>query len=214
MNLSSAASSHAVSPHTLSPLKVVVLEASPNAESKTASLADIAVSIIKERYLISLSTVNVYAIGSGLTSAIMRSDVDRKAEEALQTVERADLLLVAVPVYRGSYPGMFKHFMDLVDQYALAKTPVMLMATGGGERHALVIDHALRPLFSFFHAFVAPVGVYASSADFDKTVLLNPSIYSRIQLAVDDLSVLLNSYETTPDSVLASRNSDGHPLIA
>ena len=103
MNLSSAASSHAVSSHTLSPLKVVVLEASPNAESKTASLADIAVSIIKERYLISLSTVNVYAIGSGLTSAIMRSDVDRKAEEALQTVERADLLLwqslfIGVPI--------------------------------------------------------------------------------------------------------------------
>jgi FMN reductase len=201
------------SPLGASPLKVVVLEASPNAESKTASLAGIAVSIIEERYSISLSTVNVYGIGTGLTSAIMRSDVDERAEEALQTVEGADLLLVAVPVYRGSYPGMFKHFMDLIDQYALATTPVMLMATGGGEKHALVIDHALRPLFAFFHAFVAPVGVYACSADFDKTVLLNPGIYTRIQLAVDDMSVLLKGHEMTPGPTAASANRDGHPSV-
>lgn len=199
-------SAFASTARVVSPLKVVVLEASPNSQSKTAALADVAVDILKERYSISPGTVNVYGIGTGLTSAIMRSDVDRKAEDALRTVEGADLLLVAVPVYRGSYPGMFKHFMDLVDQYALAKTPVLLMATGGGEKHALVIDHALRPLFAFFHALVMPVGVYASSADFDGTILLNPGIYTRIELAVDDTSVLLKDYEITSSSAAVSVN--------
>jgi FMN reductase len=37
-----------------------------------------------------------------------------------------------------------KHFFVLVDQYGLANKPVILAATGGSERHALEIEHALR----------------------------------------------------------------------
>ncbi|WP_422070726.1 NAD(P)H-dependent oxidoreductase [Streptomyces hoynatensis] len=48
-------------------------------------------------------------------------------------------------MFRGSYPGLFKHFSDLAGQYALANKPVFLTATGGGDHHALVLEHALRP---------------------------------------------------------------------
>ena len=190
-------------------LKVVTLCASPSMQSKTAALAEIAVSAVQQRYQSEITTINVYRIGAGLTSAITRQDVDDTAEKALTTVEQADLLLVAVPVYRGSYPGMFKHFMDLVDQYALVRKPVVLMATGGSDRHTLVIDHIMRPLFAFFHAFVAPIGIYASSADFDGTTLLNPAIYTRIELAVDDMAPLLTAYprksSMSPSSLTQAR---------
>ena len=197
-----------------SALKVVTLYASPSTQSKTAALADIAMSAARERYQISSCTVNVYGIGTGLTSAVMRQDVDGTAERALKAVEQADLLLVAVPVYRGSYPGMFKHFMDLVDQYALARKPVILMATGGSDRHTLVIDHMLRPLFAFFHAFVAPIGIYASSADFDGTTLLNPAIYTRIELAVDDMAPLLTSYPRSSATSASHVASSSAPQTA
>ena len=42
----------------------------------------------------------------------------------------------------------------------------VLGATGGSERHSLVIDHALRPLFSYMGAFALPTGVYAATSDF------------------------------------------------
>ena len=42
----------------------------------------------------------------------------------------------------------------------------MLSATGGSERHALVLDHGLRPLFAFFSADIIATGVYATEADF------------------------------------------------
>src|SRR6185437_3471411 len=110
--------------------------------------------------------------------------------------EQADLLIAATPVFRGSYPGMFKHFFDLIDQYALANKLVLLVATGGTERHALALDHALRPLFAFFQAMTVPVAIFASAADFDGTRLLNPRVYGRIEMSLRDVADLLRTRAT------------------
>ena len=64
---------------------------------------------------------------------------------------------------------------------------MLLAATGGSDRHALVIDQALRPLFSFFQAWTAPMGVYLSSGDFAGTTVLNPEAYERIEVMADDV---------------------------
>ncbi len=68
----------------------------------------------------------------------------------------ADGLIVGSPVYKGAYTGLFKHLFDLVDPGALAGKPVAIVATGGGARHALVVEHAFRPLFGFFGALQMP----------------------------------------------------------
>ncbi len=60
----------------------------------------------------------------------------------------------------------------------------MLSATGGGEKHALVIEHQLRPLFGFFEAATLPTGVYASGADFASGVPASPPLLARIDRAV------------------------------
>ncbi|WOF24074.1 NAD(P)H-dependent oxidoreductase [Microbacterium betulae] len=172
-------------------LRVVVVNGSPSESSKTAALARLAVDEVSSRYASEATWVDVYRCGPGLTSAITREDVDEATERALRGVEQADLLIVAVPVFRGAYPGMFKHFMDLVDQYALVRKPVVLLATGGSDRHALVIDHVLRPLFAFFQAYVAPSAVYASSAVFDGSLILDPGVHTRVQIAIDDVDGLL-----------------------
>jgi FMN reductase len=117
----------------------------------------------------------------------VREQLDARAEAAIRAAESADLLIAATPVFRGSYSGLFKHFFDFVGQYALAGKPVLLVATGGSDRHAMVIDQALRPLFGFFQAWTAPMGVYLSSGDFDGTTVLNPEAYERIEVAVNDV---------------------------
>jgi FMN reductase len=94
------------------------------------------------------------------------------------------VLVVATPVFRGSYTGLFKHFFDFIHQEALIDKPVLLAATGGSERHALVIDHQLRPLFSFFQARTLPLGVYATDKDFVDYRLQNKDLIERARLAV------------------------------
>jgi len=112
-------------------------------------------------------------------------------EQQLAAVEQADILIVSTPVYRGSYTGLFKHFFDFVDQNALIDPPVLLAATGGSERHALMIDHQLRPLFSFFQARTLPLGVYATDKDFLDYRLHDEALIQRSQLAVQRALPLL-----------------------
>ncbi|MCF3961829.1 FMN reductase [Streptomyces fuscigenes] len=84
---------------------------------------------------------------------------------ALEAVSDADGLIVVTPVFAGAYSGLFKSFFDLVEPEALTGTPVLLGATGGTARHSLVVEHALRPLFSYLHALTLPTAVFAATDD-------------------------------------------------
>lgn len=120
-----------------------------------------------------------------LAGAVWRSQLPESVERELAAVEQADILVVTTPVYRGSYTGLFKHFFDFLHQDALVDTPVLLAATGGSERHALMIDHQLRPLFSFFQARTLPLGVYATDKDFADYRLQDAALIERARLAVE-----------------------------
>ena len=54
-----------------------------------------------------------------------------------------------------------------------------------------MIDHQLRPLFSFFQALSLPVGVYASEADFSDYQISSELLQARIRLAVKHALPLL-----------------------
>jgi FMN reductase len=177
-------------------LRIVVVNGSPNEPSKTMGLVDVILDTLAGMLPVETSRIDVYRLGPGFTGAIEREDVTPEVEAALRLAEQADLLIAATPVFRGSYPGMFKHFFDLVDQYALANKPVLLAATGGGDHHALVLEHALRPLFAFFQALTVPVAIFASAGDFDGTVLLNPRVHGRIQVGLTDVVDLVRARAT------------------
>lgn len=101
-----------------------------------------------------------------VTDALMTGFPDVELGRALELVTGADALVVVSPVFQASYGGLFKSFFDLVEGGALRGLPVLLAATGGTERHSLVIEHALRPLFSYLGAVTVPTGVYAATGDF------------------------------------------------
>ncbi len=170
-----------------SALKVVALVGSPtsSATSRTLLLVRHLLEELRERVNISVELVELAPIARSLGQALQRSEVEPRVERALATIESAQLLVAAAPVYRGSYPGLFKHLIDFIGLDALVDTPVLLAATGGSERHALVIDHQLRPLFSFLQAHTLPIGVYATPADFDGDRINSAALQARIQLAAE-----------------------------
>jgi FMN reductase len=169
------------------PLRVVAVIGTVRTPSKTRALVDLIVDRLANRTEIDVEIIEIHTLNPGLGATLDRSQLDERSAVAVRSVETADLIIAASPVFRGAYTGLFKHFFDFVDQYALANKPVMLAATGGSERHALVIEQSLRPLFGFFQAWTAPMGIYLSAGDFDGTLILNPEVYERVDVAVDDV---------------------------
>lgn len=177
-------------------LRVVVVNGSPSESSKTMGLVDVVLNALERDMSVQRSRIDVYRLGPDFTRAIERDEIAADVDVVLQEAEQADLLIAATPVFRGSYTGMFKHFFDLIDQCALADKPVLLVATGGGEHHALMLEHAMRPLFGFFQALTIPVAIFASSGDFDGTTLLNPRVHGRVEMGLRDVTDLLRARAT------------------
>ena len=69
--------------------------------------------------------------------------------------------------------------------------PVLIAATGGTERHSLVLEHALRPMFSYLHAVVSPTSVYAATDDFGHAG--TSGLAQRIKQAATDFARLMRS---------------------
>ena len=159
---------------------------------KAATLAEHLLGLIGEDIHSEQHLVELGALAPQLAGALWRSQLPDTVERQLTTVEQADVLVVSTPVYRGSYTGLFKHFFDFVHQDALVDTPILLAATGGSERHSLVIDHQLRPLFSFFQARTLPLGVYATDRDFADGRVHNDALVERARLAVRRAMPLLD----------------------
>ena len=149
------------------PLRLVAVSGGLQRPSKSAALAEHLLDLIADEMPCEQRLVELGPLAPQLAGAVWRSQLPETVERELAAIEQADVLVVATPVYRGSYTGLFKHFFDFIHQDALIDKPVLLAATGGSERHALVIDHQLRPLFSFFQARTLPLGVYATDKDFE-----------------------------------------------
>jgi FMN reductase len=153
--------------------------------SRSASLVNAIVDHVAEMTPIDCHRLELGKIAPGFGGIVSAKEASVELARELNAIETADVLVVGSPVYRGSYPGLFKHLFDLIHQESLIGVPVILSATGGSERHALVIEHQLRPLFAFFQALTLPVGVFATDADFANYEINSEMLKSRIALAVE-----------------------------
>lgn len=155
--------------------------------SKTRALVELAATRIAARVAGTSRTHDLSDLQPHLGQAAQLDDLPLTARAVVDSLLGADLLIVGSPVYKGSYTGLFKHFFDLIDPTALAGKPVLLTATGGGEKHALIIEHQLRPLFGFFEASTLPIGVHAGAADLAGGTPASPALLARLDRAVEQV---------------------------
>lgn len=186
-------------------LRVVGVSGSLQEPSRTTALVRAILDEVATRVDAQTELIEVAALGPSFAGALRRDDVTPEVELALQSIESADLLVAASPVYRASFTGLFKHLFDFVGQYELVGTPVLLAATGGGERHALILEHQLRPLFGFFQALTLPMGVYASDGDFEARELVSADVRRRVAQAVGrSLPLIEQSARLRPSEYVAT----------
>lgn len=149
--------------------RVVVISAGLRSPSSTRLLADELAAAVRAQlgvHEVQIDHIEVRDHAHAIADALLTGFPTGALREALDQVAAADALVAVTPTFQGSYSGLFKSFVDLIEEGTLRGTPVLLGATGGSERHSLVIEHALRPLFAYLGAFVLPTGVYAATSDF------------------------------------------------
>ena len=122
---------------------IVSITGSPSASSRTQLLAQHAGRRLAAAGF-DVAEIDVRALpAEDLLHARLESSA---LQQALATVERADGVIVATPVYKAAYTGILKAFLDLLPQLALTGKPVLPLATGGTVAHVLAIDYGLRPV--------------------------------------------------------------------
>ncbi|TNC48550.1 FMN reductase [Rubellimicrobium rubrum] len=174
-------------------IRIAGIAGSWSTPSRTRALLTLVGTRAAARFGASHEVFDLNDFGPSLGQARTLEGLEGSARAILDRILSADALVVGTPVYKGSYTGLFKHLFDLVEPTALAGKPVLLTATGGGEKHALVVEHHLRPLFGFFEAATLPTGIYAGAADFVDGVPASPALLARIDRAVDQLAPWLGA---------------------
>ena len=165
-------------------LKLVGLSGNITSPSKTRKLVETALAIAATRLDVETDVIEINDFGDQLGRARRLDDFDGSGRTLVGRILEADALVIATPVYKGSYPGLFKHLIDLLDPQSLLGKPILIAATGGGEKHALAVEHQLRPLFGFFEAQSLGTAVHVSDKDFEDGRLTGHAALARLTRAV------------------------------
>ena len=163
---------------------MVGVSGSPTRPSRTTALVQEVAETFAERVGGVATVIELAPLLGELGSGPFRGDIGPAARAALEAVEAADLIVVGSPAYRATYTGLFKLFFDHVGQHALVDKPIVLTATGGSDRHALLVEHQMRPLFGFFQSLTVPLGIFANEGDFTDYRVDSPELRTRIDTAI------------------------------
>jgi len=190
-----------------SPVAVVVVSAGVSTPSSTRLLADRiaqrAVDTLRASGTpVTVSVIDLAPIAVDIARSLVAGFPTEAVQEALDLLAKADAIVASAPVYKAGISGLFKSFADLIDNDLLIAKPVVLAATGGSPRHAMVVDEQLRPLFAFLRAIPTPTSVYAAPEDWGASDLGN-----RIARAATELTLLVRSDVAR---AIADENWAGH----
>ena len=118
----------------------------------------------------------------------MSGFVSEELQAAIERVAAADGIVASTPIYKAGTSGLFKSFVDVLDNDLLVAKPVLLAATAATSRHALVVDEQMRPLFAFMRALTLPTSVFAASEDWGTT-----DLGERIERAATELAAVVEA---------------------
>lgn len=178
--------------------KIAVLAAGLGQPSSTRLLADrLAEATVRHLQNVGVDSVSeVVELRDTAQEVVTKLTVGTPSfelETAIEVVTSADALIAVTPVFMGSYSGLFKSFIDVLDPTSLTDMPVLIGASGGSERHSLALDYAMRPLFTHLHAVVVPTGIFAAQHDWKGTAPIGADPQSvRIERAAGELAGLVS----------------------
>ncbi|TMM27919.1 MAG: NADH-dependent FMN reductase [Actinobacteria bacterium] len=177
----------------VAPRRLVVISAGTSEPSTTRMLADRiaqrSLELLREmRVPASAGVVEVAPLAVDVARAMVHGAPSAELQAAVDQIASADAVIASTPVYKAGISGLFKSFVDVLDDDLLIAKPVLLAATAGSSRHALVGDEQMRSLFAYMRALTLPTSVFAAAEDWGASVL-----GERVRRAATELAVVLEA---------------------
>ncbi|SHN74315.1 CE1759 family FMN reductase [Cryptosporangium aurantiacum] len=174
-------------------LSLVVVTAGTSDPSSTRLLADRTaerVSALTGRrgHTVAVQVVDLRQLATEITTAMISQLIGPKLRAAITALGEADGIVASTPVYKAGASGLFTSFFQVLDNDLLIAKPVVLAATAGTARHALVVDDQLRSLFAYLRTVAVPTSLFASTEDWN-----DPALNKRVDRAALELVVLMES---------------------
>ena len=188
---------------------VVAIAGSPSHPSRTSAVLDYAKTVLASEDL----QTDLIVVRNFAAEDLLFAKFDSPAiKDAQAKVEQASGVIIATPVYKASYTGVLKAFLDLLSPGALSGKVVLPIATGGTLAHLLAINYALKPLIATLGARFVLGGVYLLDTQIQVNgtdVQLEAEIEERLNASLQEFVQgiqQINSYrvaQSTNEPVLA-----------
>ncbi|MGH3387289.1 MAG: CE1759 family FMN reductase [Actinomadura sp.] len=175
------------------PLTLVVVTAGTSDPSSTRMLADRiaqrAGELANRRgHEVQVRVIDLRRLATEITTALISRLTGPKLQDAIDALAEADGIVAGTPVYKAGASGLFTSFFQVLDNDLLIAKPVVLAATAGTARHALVVDDQLRSLFAYLRTATVPTSLFASPEDW-----ADPALNKRIERAAFELVLFMES---------------------
>jgi FMN reductase len=173
--------------------RLAVVSAGTSDPSSTRLLADRAAGrtaaiLSGNGHVVTTDVVELREISTDVSTALVAQLVKPKLEQAITTLRDADGIIASTPVYKAGPSGLFTSFFNVLDNDLLIAKPVLLAATAGTPRHALVADDQMRAMFAYLRALSVPTSLFAAPEDWS-----DPAMNERIERAAFELALLMES---------------------
>jgi FMN reductase len=173
--------------------RLAVVSAGTGDPSSTRLLADRAAEravalAARDGNTVTVSVIDLREIAADISTALVSQLITPKLQRAIETLGEADGIIASTPVYKAGPSGLFTSFFHVLDNDLLIAKPVVLAATAGTARHALVADDQMRPMFAYLRTMTAPTSLFAAPEDWG-----DPELDTRIDRAALELVLLMES---------------------
>lgn len=143
---------------------------------------------------VEFTTIELRDHAHAITDMLLTQFPNPELKEVLDQVKAADGVIMATPIFSAGPSGLFKMFLDLFTSEDFDEKPVLLGATGGTLRHAMIVESAIRPVLTYLRADVATTSVFAATEDWSGTEDANP-LADRIKRAGAQFARIVANYD-------------------
>jgi len=176
--------------------RITVISAGLGVPSSSRLLADqLAASAERQLaaagYAVDIEVLELRDLAVDIANNFVTGYAAPRLAEVIAGVEASDGLIAVSPVFSASYSGLFKSFIDVLDPKALEGKAVLIGATAGTDRHQMVLDFAMRPLFTYLRTRIAATAVFAGPQDWGNNDDGGSPLSVRVDRAAGEFAALL-----------------------